>query len=209
MPSASNVVEIVVQGTCTETSGLLRNIWNIFHYVQDPTLPNPAGPVAVANQFLAALWAPIASQLSVGYVGVTTWARYIDSALNAWQTAGVPANGALALPRLTSAVAVVTPLRTAFRGKQYRGSKHFGPVAAAQVVNDELTAAAVGTWGPLLAGLTAQLNVGGMMYSPCILSRTLSQLRQDPTNIQVAKVTTALLNKTIGTMRHRKEKTVR
>ena len=41
------------------------------------------------------------------------------------------------------------------------------------------------------------------------MSRTLSQLRENPTLIIGAQVSAVLLNKTVGTMLKRKEKTVR
>lgn len=209
MPSSSNVVQMVIQGTVAETGGTSKNVWNVFTYVQNPNVPSPPTAVAVLNQFLASVWAQIAPLLSVRWVGVSSLARYMDVTTNAFLPGNVPASGAKILPSLSSQQAVVTPFRTALRSKNYKGSKHFGPIDSASVTGDELTAAAVTAWQAILPTLSGLITVTGQTYSPCIVSRSLSQLAKDPVNIQAAVITTALLNKTIGTMRRRKEKTVR
>jgi hypothetical protein len=205
----TNVVQIIVEGTVVETGGSSKNIFNVFNYFQNPNVPGPPTAIAVANQFLTAVWANIAPLLSIAYVGQQTMCRYLDITTNPLLAANVPANGAKALPRLPSQQAVVTPLRSSLRGKNFRGSKHFGPIDTASVTGDELTAGAVAAWTAILANLSANLTVGGQTFSPCVVSRSLSQLAKDPVTIQGAVVATALLNKTIGTMRRRKEKTVR
>jgi hypothetical protein len=209
MPVITNVVEIIVQGTVVETTGGAKNIFNVFHYFQNPTVPGPQTAIAVANQFLASIFAGIAARLSAGYVPNQTLCRYLDLTTNPLLTANPPQAGAIILPRLAATQAVVTPLRSASRGKNFRGTKHFGPIPAASVVSDELVAAEVTAWQALLPGFAAAITVGGQTYSPCIVSRSLSQLRLDPVVIQGAIVIQALLNKTIGTMRRRKEKTAR
>jgi len=210
MPVISNVVQIIVQGTVPETGGSTKNVYNVWTYFQNPNLPGPPTAVAVANQFLAAVWTTIAPLLSVAFTGTATLARYLDAPTNALLPANVPGNGAKVLPRLPSQQAIVTPFRTNLRGKNYRGSKHFSPIDTASVTGDELTAAAVAAWQAVLPNLTANIVVGGQTFSPCIVSRSLSQLGPvGPVVIQGAAITTALLNKTIGTMRRRKEKTVR
>jgi hypothetical protein len=205
----TNVVEIVVQGTTPETGGTTKNVFNVFHYVQSPTVANPTGPVAVANAFLSTVWGTIATALSVSWTGSSCLARYLDGATNVFQAAGVPGNGAAALPRLPNDTAVVTPLSTNLRGKNFRGTKHFSPIATAQVTGDELNAAGLVLWNPVLPLLQGQITAGGQTFSPCVVSRSLSQLRQDPVTIIGSIILLARLNKTIGTMRRRKERTVR
>lgn len=208
-PTLTNVVEIVVQGAVPETIGTSKNVFNVFHYTQNPTVAGPASPVAVANAFLSTVWGTIATALSVNWVGVACLARYLDSTLNLFQPAGVPGSGAAALPRLPNDTAVVTPLSCNVRGRNFRGSKHFSPIATAQVTSDELNGAGLALWNPVLPLLLGQITAGGQTFSPCVVSRSLSQLRQDPVTIVGAIITLVRLNKTIGTMRRRKEKTVR
>jgi len=205
----TNVVEISVQGSVLETGGTTRNVFNIFHYYQNPNQPSPPSAITVANAFIAGPWAAVLALLSIGYVGVQTVARYLDSANNAYSAGNPPGTGALALPRQPAQQAVVALFRTAIRGKSFRGSKHFGPLATAAVTGDEIAAASVAAWQAAMTGLVANITAGGQTYTPCVVSKTLSQLRVDPTTIIGAAKLTALTNKTIGTMRHRKEKTVR
>lgn len=205
----TNVVEISVQGAVTETGGTSKNIFNIFHYYQNPNQPSPPSAATVANAFIAGPWAGVLALLSIGYVGVQTVARYLDSSLNQYVTANAPGTGALALPRQPAQQAVVALFRTAIRGKSFRGSKHFGPLATAAVTGDEIAAASVAAWQAAMTALCNNITAGGQTYTPCVVSKTLSQLRVDPVTIYGAAKLTALTNKTIGTMRHRKEKTVR
>ncbi len=209
MSAITNVVEIVTQGNVAETGGSSKSVWNVWHYFQNPNAPGPQSAVAVANVFLTSVWANIAAQLSIAWVGSATLARYLDDVTFPLLSANVPATGSLALPRLSTGQAVVILRRSATRGKNFRGSQHFGPLAAAQVVADELTAGGVTAWTALLATIAGNITVGGQTYSPCIVSKSLSQLRQNPVTIQGSAITQALLNKTIGTMRRRKERTVR
>lgn len=205
----TNVVEISVQGSVVETGGTTRNIFNIFHYYQNPNQPSPPSAVVVANAFIAGPWAAILALLSIGYVGVQTLSRYLDSSANAFNTANPPGTGAVILPRQPAQQAVVGFFRSAIRGKSFRGSKHFGPLATSQVTGDEIAPASVAAWQAANTGLVANITAGGQTYTPCVVSKTLSQLRTDPTTIYGAALLTGLTNKTIGTMRHRKEKTVR
>jgi hypothetical protein len=209
MPIITNVVQIIIQGTVSETGGSGKNVFNVFTYFQNPNQPGPPTAVAVANVFLTNVWAAFAPLISIAWVPTATMCRYLDITTNPLLAAAIPTGGGKALPRLPSQQAVVTPFRTSLRGKNYRGSKHWGPIDTASVTSDELTAAAVTAWTAQLPNLLANLPVGGQTFSPCVVSRSLSQLARDPVTINGAIITQALLNKTIGTMRRRKEKTVR
>lgn len=210
MPTATNVVEIVIQGTVPTTGSGTKNIYNVFHYQYSAGGGGPASAQAVGNAFVAAVWAAIAAQLSVAYTGVACLARYLDDATQQFVTCNVPASGALAGARLPTTSTVVFLLRSNTRGKNYRGSKKFGPIQEAQQLNDELTVAGATAWTTVGTNLPISITaVGGAVYLPCVLSRSLSQLRKNPTQIQTSLVNSALLNKTLGTLRRRKEKTVR
>ena len=115
----TNVVEIVTQGTVAETGGSSKNVWNVWHYFQNPNQPGPQTAVAVANVFLTSVWANIAAQLSIAWVGSATLCRYLDDVTFPLLAANVPATGSLALPRLSTAEAVVILRRSATRGKNF------------------------------------------------------------------------------------------
>jgi len=207
----TRVCEIIVQGTLPTTGSGSKNIANVFHYVAG-TGGAIGSAVDLANNFLTNVWALIAAQLSVDYTGVATITRFLDDATVQYVNANVPASGAIALPRLPTEVSIVCPLRASERGKHYRGSKHFAGVPTASVVKDELTAGAAAAWAASVTALGNALTPGGgytVAMFPCVLSRSLSQTRVNPTSLWAATIASVLLNKTIGTMRKRKERTVR
>lgn len=205
------VVEIKVKGTAPTTGSGTKNLVNVFHYrlLSGPGTQQPT--VDVGNRFIATVWSVIATALSVTYTGVETDARLIDDANNQDLLCNVPGNGAVAGTRLPMEDIVSILLRSSLRGRNFRGAKRFGPVANADFVNDELTAGAIaGHWGAVGPAIAGTMLVNGLgTYGPVILSKSLSQLEINPTTIICADITGALLNKTIGSMRRRKEKTVR
>lgn len=208
MPTLTSVVEIVVKGTVTTTGAGAKNFANIFHYRKTTGGANQT-PAAVCNQFLTDVWAVVAPLLSDQYIGSESMARYLDDALEQYSPGNVPDSGAVTGDRLPTDMAAVYLLRTGTRGKSFRGSKHFGPIAESATTGDQLSTAAVTAWAAVTTALADSITVGTETYVPVIVSRTLSQLRTNPTTIIGADVTAALLNKTIGTMRRRREATVR
>jgi hypothetical protein len=101
-------------------------------------------------------------------------------------------------------------LRGTQRGKNFRGGKRLCPVATAFALKDELSAAGI-TAAALVNGYIAATltTANGSTMIPFVLSRNLSQLRVNPTTIVGSDLISVLTNKTLGTMRRRKEKTVR
>jgi hypothetical protein len=205
---AANVIEFVVKGTLPTTGSGTKNVYNVFHYWNSSGLNN--NPLTAAQTFNSAVQAVFAAQLSVDYTYVTTMSRFLDDATVqylATNTNGI--SGAIALPRLPSETAIVTPFVGVQRGKNFRGSKHFAGIPTASVTKDELNAGAVAAWATVVSALAATINDGGATYQPIVLSRSLSQLRVNPTTLVGSLLSNVLLNKTIGGMRRRKEKTVR
>jgi hypothetical protein len=210
MAALSNVYEIIIKGHYVATGTTVKNLANVFHYKYNSGGVSPGSASDLLTAFLAGPWAAISAQLTTAYVGDDSLCRRLDDALAQFISGGAPANGARATPRFPGDVAVAYLLRTPSRGKSFKGSKHFGPVAAADVVGDEISGGAVAAWTAVGVSMgNVLVGAGGTNYQPVILSRVLSQLRFNPTTLVGDVVNAVLLNKTIGTMRRRKEKTVR
>jgi hypothetical protein len=209
MSVLNNVAELIIQATLPTTGSGTKNIYNVFHYVSRPGTPLPI--VTVINQFNSQVEAALAAQLSVDYVYVTTIGRYLDDATVQYSTSAVNGvSGAVALPRLPTDVAIVMPLRCVQRGKNFRGSKHFSGIPTATVTKDEINVGSIAAWNAIAAAILLPINPGGgPALDPCVVSRSLSQTKTNPTLILGSLVNAVLVNKTIGTMRHRKERTVR
>lgn len=208
MPVFTNVFEIITQATSPPSSGGTRNVWNVYHYRLLSGAPDT--PSQILGQWESTVGSFVYPQLSADYTGVAIIGRFLDDATAQYATIGFPVVGGVALPRLPDPVAIVLPLRCAQRGRSFRGSKHYGPVPTASVVKDELTAGALTAWGVIAGKLQGTFNsTNGSVYGPIVYSRTLSQPRVNPTTLVGSDVTSVLINKTIGTMRRRKEKTAR
>jgi hypothetical protein len=206
----TEVVELVVRGTSPTTGSGGKAILNVFHYRYSSGGAGPDTASNLASQWLTSVWANIVSLLSIDYTGVEVDFRRLDDAEEQYGVGTTPGSGTQALPRMPIDLALVYLLRSKTRGKSFRGSKHFGPIAQAHVTKDEINAAGITAWSAVAGYLTTSVTTpGGQVYIPVIVSKTLSTLKTNPTTIIGADVTAALQNKTIGTMRGRREATVR
>lgn len=210
MPVVTNVVEIILKGTLTETS-FTKNIFNVFHYrLFSGSLDSM---LAITNAFSAVVSGPTHLEqfwFTTDFTHVSDDARLLDDATQQYFSNPAGNAGQVALPRLPGDVCCSFLIRSATRGKEYRGAKRMCPVASAFALKDELSAAGI-TAAALVNGyLSANLTTAnGSVMVPFVLSRKLSQLRTNPTTIVGSDKLSVLTNKTLGTMRRRKEKTVR
>jgi hypothetical protein len=208
MPTLTRVVELSVQGHSIEANGQSKPIWNIFHWGNTSGFQGESA-LGMGNAFVAQIWPTIAAALSVGYVADQVLARFLDFATEQYAVCTKHTNGVVIGDRLPSHSAVTVRYKTAQRGKNYRGSKHFAPVAEGDTLTDEIDPAQQAKWNTLTTAISSAFVVTGTggVWSPAVVSRNLSQLKTDPVSIVGAYVTQGILNLTIGTMRHRKEKT--
>jgi hypothetical protein len=208
MPTLTNTVEIIMRNTLAEAS-VVKNIYNVFHY----RLLSGAldARLAILNGFIPAVATPLVTHLfTTDMTFVDVEIRLLDDATEQYFVLPQGTPGSIALPRLPGDVAIVYPLRCATRGKNFRGSKHITPVASAFVTKDELNATGVTAATFLVGGFGNNFTTSnGSVMGPVVVSRILSQLKVNPTSVIGSDVISVLLNKTIGTMRKRKEKTVR
>ena len=118
-------------------------------------------------------------------------------------TAGV-ATGA----RLDTESAVSFVIRTALRGKSYRGSKRLGGVPLGLTLGDRLTSTGVTDYKDYIAVMvptgTQLTDVNGNIYVASVLSRKLSQLRVNPTTVINNQALTFQIQERIASMRRRK-----
>jgi hypothetical protein len=210
MPVVTNVFEIVAKCTLAETS-VVKNIYNVFHYRLLSGVPDTA--VAITNAFSAVVSGPTHLEQNwwtTDTTHVSDDGRWIDDATVQYYSNPSGNAGAIALPRLPGDVCCSFLIRGSQRGKNFRGAKRLCPVATAFALKDELSAAGI-TAAALVNGyISANLTTAnGSVMTPFVLSRALSQLRVNPTTIVGSDKLSVLTNKTLGTMRRRREKTVR
>lgn len=210
MPTITKVYEIVIRGHYVASGTTVKNISNVFHYLFSGGGGSPGNASDLLTAFLAGPWAAIAALLPTSYIGDESLCRTLDDALAQYINGAAPASGGRAVTRLPGDVAIAYLFRTPSRGRNFKGSKHLGPVPAPDVTGDEINGGAIANW----QGIGTQMSnviIGAStaQYQPCVVSKTLSQLVANPTTIIGDIITQVLTNKTIGTMRRRKEKTVR
>ena len=208
-PIVGSIAEISAQGIMAAAGSGAKNVASIFHY-RLATLTAPATKAALEAAFQAAIMVPFVAAANVRYLQVQSTVRWVDDAQDAPSAVTRALPGAIATDSQPTVDAVYMLLRTALRGKSYRGSKHFPAVSEIDSTGDILTGAGLVLWQAVRTALaTALTDALGNVWNLSLLSRTLSQLSVNPTSVVANDVTTVLLNKTIGTMRRRRVATVR
>jgi hypothetical protein len=166
-----------------------------------------ADPIKIEAAFQTNIAIPICNALNQRYTQSGNEVRFIDDALNATVLVPRALPGAIAGDSLPQHVSAYMLLKTAFRGKSFRGNKKFFPISESDSTAgtaDLLNAAALARWltvgNAILAGITP---VGGDLWTSQVFSRINSQVKVNPTQVQVVPVVTVLMNKRMGRMRKR------
>lgn len=211
-PAIPMFLEIVLYCPITMANGNVHNNTNVFHFVQTSIVPAVETLASLQAAFLSALETQLEAALPITYANGKVKARFMDDPTFAYNTPSGDVDGAVTGDRATNFNAVTIQVNTDARGRNFRGSKHFGPIAESQTTLDALNAGAITLWGDVVNGLY-NLMAGGLAgasttWAWIVLSQTLSDLEANPCVFTYAWVNAALLNTTVGTMRRRKERPV-
>lgn len=206
---ALEYIEIVSQAYSVPRGGSTKNFYNIFGYRR-----LVLGGAPIKSQIEAAWQASVGNAmlaaLSVDFTQTAVTVRDKGNALDlptSFTEAGV---GAIAGDREPDYNCVTIQMRTDFRGRQFRGSKHFGPIAESATTGDAIAAGSLAIWqalrNALLGGFT---DASAFVWVPVIYSsKPPANYTTNPTTVRAYDVTSCVLNKTLGTMRRRKVRTV-
>lgn len=207
-PSLVTNAEIIMMGNTGVGGSDAKNLAAVFHYKRTTNV-NPISKTNLHTQFVAGPVAAILAALSVRYVQTSNTVRWIDDAMDlptGFAQAGV---GAIAGDSLPTNDAGFLLLRTAIKGRSYRGGKHLGPVAESHTDKDIFTVGALVLWNGIGTALLAPLvDSDGNTWKLQVLSRNLSQLLVNPTTVVATEVNQILVNKRIGDMRRRMVRSV-
>lgn len=211
-------IEIISKGIIAAGGSNAKAVNNVYTFRRtNTTLPVSKPNIEAA--FQAAIMIPVTNALNAAYTQTGNALRFLNDATDPHQLVARAVAGQIAGARQQNYDAVAMTLRTAYRGKSGRGSKHFSPISEADTTGDVLVAGAVTLWNlvkaALLAGFT---DSDGNFWTLTIVSRfaevgpsgnpPLSQLKTNPTTVFSNDVFAILLDKTTGTMRKRKAATV-
>lgn len=212
IPDTSKItVEIAALGAITAGGSNVVNTANIFHFRRTTTV-NPFNKAHIDAAFQLSVLAAMATALNNRWTSTGDTVRAIDDADDLPTGFAGGAVGAVAGDGMSTINAVYILLRSALRGKHYRGSKHFGPLSESDTTapnEDILNAGAIANFGgigtAILGGFT---DADGNVWVPVVLSRSLSQLLVNPTTVVAVDVVSASLNKRVGRLRRREVKSV-
>lgn len=201
------VVEIVQKGTVAAAGSNAKYSEQVLHFRRTPTI-TPVDKSNVEAAYQVAIGGTIALALNERYTQQFVSVRIVNDALDqpvefAENDAGAVTGDSMALT--TSAYLIK---RTGIRGRSYMGSLKLYPLSESQTTNgtdDELNAGALTVFGnvasAILAGFT---DSDGNNWVPVVLSRKLSTLTSNPTNVVASTVVSIAVRKTMGVMRHRR-----
>lgn len=211
MPTLTSVVEVIVGGVISTAQGRSQIVEQIYHYTFD--VPYSAGLPAlddIADEVTTTVGAGMLTLIQSDYVWSETKARWLDDVTvpyaNGADTLG---SSTITSARLPTDVTVRFEMVSATRGRSYKGGKSFRPIPETQVDGDELTSGGYTSWNSFGTQLSLPRTVTSQVMTPCVVSRVLSQLRTNPTTIIGAKITQAVLNRTLGTMKGRGRRSLR
>jgi len=211
-PVTPQFAEYVIKGSAVESDGGSKNFFNILHFARISG-PGTMTEAQLYAAVAATLDAAVGAALSSTYVAGSTDVRFMDDPTRA---AVVNANaiiGTVAGDRLPTFNAAVTRKNTYARGRSYRGSNHWGPIAESQTLLDNLTAAGLLLWQAVSAQLVILATPGslvtpdGSAWRLMVLSPTLSNLTSNPISVTGSFVQTSPTNRRLGTMKRRKDRT--
>lgn len=207
-----NYCEIVCQANAVARGGGVKNFFNVFHFSRANNLL-AISEANIATAFATAIQTPLLAALNVDYTQTALTVRLFEDATRIKYILSQSGVGGRPNDRLPDFGCVTIQLKTVVRGKTGRGSKHFGPIAEDDTTGDDLVAGAVTRFNAvgaaIIAGFTdSDTNVWlpGLKGAERILSP--AQYEVNPTTTVFTSVTSYLLNKSLGTMRRRKIKTV-
>ena len=202
------VVEIQQRGIITGGgAGEVRTNF-VWHFRRTATVVDPS-KAAINNAFATNIGAVVAAALNEDWEATVNAVRYPNDALDAPIEFSSALVGAITGDRLASFSTAFILIRSAVRGRSYRGSKRLGPFSETDVTH--ATGCDIFNAGCLtrLANITTAVLAGftdstGNVWVPCILSRFLSQLQFNPTTVISNDVVNLAVNSRVGTDIRRK-----
>lgn len=182
---------------------LSYNVWD-FYRVAGAATPTKT---QIATAFVSGIAANLKTVMSVSYVTDYIDCRFLDDPTDANYTTALSQTGTITGDSLPSMVAVTLQLRTGFRGRINRGSKHFGPVAESATTLDMLTSGALTAWqtfaATYLAGFT---DATGTLWRPYLVSQKSSTFTPTVATVIGNPITEINVNQILGIMRRRRER---
>lgn len=201
-----NVCEIVSHGLVASGGSNSRfsiSTWNF----RRTAIVNPVNESNIEAAFQAAIGIPLTNVLNNRYVQTSTACRIINDATRLGSLTTRAVAGAVAGDSMPMDGTLYFMMNCAIRGKGVRGSKHLFPMSESQTTagtSDIWNAGALTLFGLLTAAvLTGFTDSDGNVWKPTLVHRRVSQLKKNPTVVNVDDIVQILINKRVAKMVHR------
>lgn len=206
-----HTAEILVSGTIVSKGSTAVKTVNVFHYRRTATAI-PVHKLNLCNVFDNTVGLAMTAAMNLGWTLDNTQVRFLEDPTDAYflLANGIP--GVITGDRFPPHVSAYLYMKTALRGRNYMGSKHFGPMSESDTsaaTADIWNAGALGRLTDIATAIQAGLaSAEGNNYVPCVVSKRLSDFSVTPCNIVSADVISILVNQRVGSMIRRKVKTL-
>lgn len=202
------VAEIVMRGLIAAGGSNAVRTNFVFHYRRLAVSVDPT-KTALNTIFTTDIATPVAAALNVDWAASLHDIRWVNDATDAYASFTATEVGAITGDRLQTFVAAYLLMRTGLRGRNYRGSKHLGPMSESDIGDDVFNAGCLTRLTTIATALgTTLTDSTGNQWKLTLLSRNLSQLKVNPTTVTTNDVTSILVRESVGTMRGRKVESV-
>ena len=198
----------------TFSNGRVYPVTNLYHFRRAPGTWHAVTLSQLNTAFIGNFDASLSAALQNDAGAGSIQSKFLDLPTNDYGPAGVMTQGQVSGDRLPLYNTAVCQLKTGVRGRNYKGSKHYAPVAESSTTEDNLTGAGLALWQDVRQSLEDVSDPGfmndaaGNHWYLTVISTTLSDLVSSPCLFTGADVTEVLLNVRIGTMKKRKEKSL-
>lgn len=210
-PATPQFLEVLWRGIVGTTPSGARTLVQVYHFNQLAIVPILEDIDSLMVSLKTQLDTALKNALSVDYVGIDIRGRFMDDPSSPDVLCSVaPSNGLVSGDRLPVFNAATIQIRSSARGRSFRGSKHFAPVAESQTTEEALTGTGLTQWQAVQTALRNITLAGanGSQWQLIILSRVLSDLTSNPAVFtfasQAPDAAGAILNVKVGSMTRRK-----
>jgi hypothetical protein len=207
-PATSSLItaEVTMNGLIAAAGSSSKPTAFVFHFNRASGGP-ALNKLHIESAFQSAIATVVAAALNNRWAQTHNQVRMIDDALDPPQLVTRAVAGAIAGDSMSTLMTAYILMRTGIRGKNYRGSKHLAPLSESDTTagtSDILNAGALTNFGNVATAIGAGFaDSDGNAWTPVILSRSLSQLRTNPTTVITNVVTEIHVNKRMGRMKRR------
>lgn len=207
MATNHNFARIVTRAHALSTGEpTTKKCYNVFDFARVPGVLAPT-KAQISAAFITAISVPLKAVMSVSYVTDFIDTRFLDDPYDANHTAALAQTGVVSGDSLPSNLAITLQLKTGFRGRVNRGSKHFGPVAESATLLDSLNTSALTAWNAFcalyLAGFT---DATGVLWTPYLVSQSQSVFTPNTAYVIGNPITEITVNTLLGVMKRRRQR---